>query len=255
MGDIVRVSKLLSEQGYCSRREADEYIRRGLVEVDGVLVTELGTRAARDQVISLRKEAVEMQESFKTVLLHKPIGYVSHSDDHNRYPSATELLSPENLFQSANGKGGGSSRGMPWMSPTVTSFKGLAPAGRLDIDSTGLLVLTADGRVSKTIIGNNSDMEKEYLVRVRGTLSENNLSLLRYGLSLDGRVLQPAQVKWQNDDQLSFVLREGRKRQIRRMCELVGLSVLALKRVRIGGIPLGNLPVGKWRFLGKSEKF
>ena len=134
-------------------------------------------------------------------------------------------------------------------------LRGLAPAGRLDIDSTGLIVFTQDGRVAKRLIGQDSDVEKEYLVRVEGTLTEDGMKLLHHGLELDGVKLKPAKVSWANEDQLRFVLREGRKRQIRRMCEMVGLTVTALKRVRTGGIPLGSLPVGQWRYLRRDEKF
>ena len=133
--------------------------------------------------------------------------------------------------------------------------KGLAPAGRLDIDSTGLLVLTQDGRIAKLLIGENSPIEKEYLVRVEGRLSYEDLDRLRHGLSLDGVALKPAQVSWQNEEQLRFVLREGRKRQIRRMCEMVGLRVLGLKRVRMGRVSLGPLPPGQWRYLKPGEQF
>jgi 23S rRNA pseudouridine2604 synthase len=102
-------------------------------------------------------------------------------------------------------------------------------------------------------------IEKEYLVRVRytkpGALPEASLKLLNHGLSLDGKKLLPARVSWQNEDQLRFILKEGKKRQIRRMCEAVGLKVLGLKRVRIGGVKLGNLPPGQWRYLGAGEKF
>ena len=137
--------------------------------------------------------------------------------------------------------------------------RGLAPAGRLDIDSTGLLVLTQDGRIARHLIGEDSEVEKEYLVRVEttreGPLPESDLELLRHGLSLDGRALQPAKVSWANEDQLRFVLREGRKRQIRRMCEAVGLAVTGLKRVRIGSVVLGKLPAGQWRYLREDERF
>jgi 23S rRNA pseudouridine2604 synthase len=134
-------------------------------------------------------------------------------------------------------------------------LRGLAPAGRLDIDSTGLLVLTQDGRVARQLIGEDSDIEKEYLVRVEGQLSDNGLKLLNHGLALDDKPLRPAQVTWQNEDQLKFILKEGKKRQIRRMCELVGLRVVGLKRVRIGHITLGKLPLGQWRCLGENERF
>jgi 23S rRNA pseudouridine2604 synthase len=133
------------------------------------------------------------------------------------------------------------------------SLKGLAVAGRLDIDSQGLLLFTQDGRLAKKIIGAESRAEKEYIVRVMGALPEAGLRLLRHGLELDGKPLKPAQVEWLNDDQLRFILREGRKRQIRRMCDLVGLKVVGLKRVRIGNLRLGNLPEGKWRFLESGE--
>ncbi len=132
---------------------------------------------------------------------------------------------------------------------------GLAPAGRLDIDSQGLLVLTQDGRIAKQLVGEDSRIEKEYLVRVQGKLESSGLALLNQGLKLDGEYLKPAKVAWQNEDQLRFVLHEGKKRQIRRMCELVGLSVTGLKRIRIGRIKLGDLPVGQWRYLGPEERF
>ena len=134
-------------------------------------------------------------------------------------------------------------------------LRGIAVAGRLDIDSTGLLVLTQDGRVARQLIGENSDVEKEYLVRVSGKLTERGLALLNVGLSLDGKPLKPAQVRWQNEDQLQFILKEGKKRQIRRMCELVGLKVVGLKRVRVGNVKLGDLPPGQWRYLRPNERF
>ena len=137
--------------------------------------------------------------------------------------------------------------------------RGLAPAGRLDIDSVGLLVLTQDGRIAKQLIGEDSDIEKEYLVRVASAdgerLPDAALALLRHGLELDGEALRPAQVEWVNDDQLRFVLTQGKKRQIRRMCDAVGLQVLGLKRVRIGRVMLGDLPTGQWRYLRADESF
>jgi 23S rRNA pseudouridine2604 synthase len=138
-------------------------------------------------------------------------------------------------------------------------LRSLAPAGRLDIDSVGLLVLTQDGRIARQLIGEDSDIEKEYLVRVQmlegRRLPDDKLALLRHGLELDGEPLREAQVEWINEDQLRFVLKEGKKRQIRRMCEAVGLKVLGLKRVRTGGVMLGDLPPGAWRYLRLDERF
>ena len=118
-----------------------------------------------------------------------------------------------------------------------------------------MLVLTQDGRVARRLIGQDTSVEKEYLVRVEGELSDKDLERLNHGLHLDGEELKPAKVSWQNEDQLRFVLREGKKRQIRRMCEMVGLHVVGLKRVRIGSVNLGKLPVGMWRYLRDNESF
>jgi 23S rRNA pseudouridine2604 synthase len=241
----VRISKLMSEQGICSRREADNYIEQGLVLVDGEVVSELGARAFPNQKIELKKAAIAQQARRYTIILNKPVGYISHFDEDREYKPAASLITSENQFVhqlSAN-------------LPGKFNTRGLAPAGRLDIDSSGLLVLTQDGRIAKLLIGENSPIEKEYLVRVEGTLTTEGMRLLNHGLKLDDEALKPAKVSWQNTDQLRFVLREGKKRQIRRMCELVGLKVIGLKRIRIGQIPLGNLPVGQWRHLGPNERF
>ena len=112
-----------------------------------------------------------------------------------------------------------------------------------------------DFKMLRRLIGEDSDTEKEYLVRVEGRLSEEGLRSLNHGLELDGKRLRPAKVSWQNEDQLKFILKEGRKRQIRRMCELVGLKVVGLKRVRIGRVQLGRLPLGQWRYLREDEQF
>ncbi len=239
----VRVSKLMAERGLCSRREADVYIERGWVFVDGVRMTELGSRVDPSAKITLDKQARVAQQRQVTILLHKPVGYVSGQPEPGFTPAVT-LVQPENLYQTPDS---------PAFHPA--QLKGLAPAGRLDIDSTGLLVLTQDGRVARQLIGENSTVDKEYLVRVEGTLDANGLALLNHGLSLDGQQLKPATVEWLNDDQLRFVLIEGRKRQIRRMCELVGLRVVGLKRVRIGKVRLGDLPLGQWRYLRDDEVF
>ena len=251
---LVRVSKLLAERGFCSRREADLYISQGLVLVDGKVVTELGTRAHPSQTVSLAQGAQLQQSQRITVILNKPVGYVSHADDDKAYPEAVTLITPENEWlEGPATPGTGASRAAP-PSPRLNT-RGLAPAGRLDIDSTGMLVLTQDGRIARLLVGEDSPLEKEYLVRVQGRLSPEGLALLNHGLSLDGKALKPAKVSWQNEDQLRFALREGKKRQIRRMCELVGLKVVGLRRIRIGRIMLGNLPVGQWRRLGTFEKF
>jgi 23S rRNA pseudouridine2604 synthase len=246
-GEGDRLSKRMTALGLASRREADEWIEAGWVRVDGRLAV-LGQRVHEDAVITIDPAARQEQAERVTVLLHKPIGYVSGQpeDDH---PPAVSLVSAQSR----------------WSEDSLArrfhpgQLRSLAPAGRLDIDSTGLLVLTQDGRIAKALIGEDSPVEKEYLVRVQytrgGQLPEADLERLRHGLSLDGVALKPAKVSWANEDQLRFVLREGRKRQIRRMCDEVGLAVLGLKRVRIGSVVLGALPPGQWRYLRPDERF
>lgn len=243
--ELPRLSKRMSELGLCSRREADEWISNGWVKVNGKVVNELGVRVDPQADIQVDREAKLHQSEQVTILLHKPVGYVSGQAEDGYHP-AVVLLHPDNQWPE---------------DPLISKrFKrgfltGIAPAGRLDIDSTGLLVFTQDGRIARQLIGDDSTIEKEYLVRVEGQLSELGLKKLNHGLQLDGVMLKPARVSWQNEDQLRFVLREGRKRQIRRMCELVGLRVVGLKRVRIGSVSLGKLPPGQWRYLRPNERF
>ncbi|WP_167359295.1 pseudouridine synthase [Burkholderia humptydooensis] len=250
---LVRLSKRMSELGLCSRREADEWIEKGWVLVDGERIDTLGTKVRADQRIEIDSNARAAQAAQVTILLHKPVGYVSGQAEDGYAPAAT-LVTRENHWSG--------DRSPLRFSPQ--HLRALAPAGRLDIDSTGLLVLTQNGRVAKQLIGEQSDIDKEYLVRVRfgertadieRHFPAESLAKLRHGLELDGAPLKPAMVSWQNGEQLRFVLREGKKRQIRRMCELVGLEVIGLKRVRMGRVMLGALPQGQWRYLGLDESF
>ncbi len=248
MTEPLRLSKRMSELGLCSRREADEWIDKGWIKVDGQVIAELGSKVLPHQKITIERQAQAEQSRRVSVLINKPIGFVSGQAEDGYKPAVT-LVRPENRW--AEDK-------LP-LQFSAAQLKSLVPAGRLDIDSTGLLILTQDGRIAKTLIGEDTSIEKEYLVRVKYTkgakLPEHELKRLNHGLTLDGKALLPAKVRWQNEDQLCFILREGKKRQIRRMCEMVGLQVLALKRVRIGRVKLGNLPMGQWRYLGADEQF
>ncbi|WCM18213.1 pseudouridine synthase [Paraburkholderia bryophila] len=249
----LRLSKLMSELGLCSRREADEWIEKGWVLVDGERIDTLGTKVRPDQRIEIDPAAEAAQASQVTVLIHKPVGLVSGQAEDGYQPAIT-LVTPENRWADDQSD----------IRFSISHLRQLAPAGRLDIDSTGLLVLTQDGRIAKQLIGGHSEIDKEYLVRVaygehtvdvESHFPPESLELLCHGLSLDDQPLKPAQVNWQNGEQLRFVLREGKKRQIRRMCELVGLEVIGLKRVRMGRVVLGALPPGQWRYLAADESF
>ena len=247
-----RLNKRMAELGLCSRREADEWISRGWVRVEGEIAP-MGLQVAADARIDVDPKARGQQQEQVTILLHKPMGYVSGQPEDGHEPAVV-------LVQERNRWKGDMARRR--FSPQ--QLRGLAPAGRLDIDSTGLLVLTQDGRVARQLIGEDSGIEKEYLVRVNfGAVTADvqaafppaQLARLRHGLSLDGQPLKPAKIDWQNPEQLRFVLTEGKKRQIRRMCEQVGLKVVGLKRIRIGRVLLGPLPAGQWRYLGPEERF
>jgi 23S rRNA pseudouridine2604 synthase len=282
----VRLNKRMAELGIASRREADDWIARGWVKVNGK-VAEMGMQVSAEVRIEIDKQAQGQQANQVTVLINKPLGIVSGQAEDGHLPAIT-LVQPKNRWADDNARF--------FFNPK--QLKSLVPAGRLDIDSTGLLVLTQDGRVARQLIGEDAGMEKEYLVRVMYTGVENlaaatsaaatyggksdlgkvtqlsriddddpvrsdvqsvfpksQLQRLRHGLSLDGQALKAAKVDWQNPEQLSFILTEGKKRQIRRMCELVGLRVVGLKRVRVGQVMLGNLPLGQWRYLAPHERF
>jgi len=294
----LRLNKRMAELGLASRREADDWIAKGWVKVNG-RVAEMGMQVAPDVKIEIDKQAQGQQAKQVTVLINKPLGLVSGQAEDGHQPAIT-LVQPHNRWAQDNARF--------FFHPS--QLKSLVPAGRLDIDSTGLLVLTQDGRVARQLIGEDASMEKEYLVRViytgvanpaaassaaatypaapgaaarmaqaaqaqsgqitqlsriddddpisqdvQSVFPADKLALLRHGLKLDGQALQPARVEWQNPEQLRFVLTEGKKRQIRRMCEQVGLKVVGLKRVRIGNVMLGKLPVGQWRYLAPHEKF
>ena len=260
----VRLNKRMADLGLCSRREADEWIARGWVRVNGEPAV-MGMPVAPDAQVEVLPQARHQQAGQVTILLHKPMGYVSGQPEDGHEAAATLIGAPSQWRGDARHPADGRR-----FAPEHT--RGLAPCGRLDIDSVGLLVLTQDGRIARQLIGDNSGIEKEYLVRVHwapngphgsGVVTQNvqavfpvaQLARLRHGLSLDDQPLKPAQVEWMNPEQLRFILKEGKKRQIRRMCEQVGLHVVGLKRIRIGNVVLGNLPVGQWRYLGSDERF
>lgn len=229
---LIRLSKVMAQRGLASRREADRLIAAGCVLVDGVVVAELGVRIDPSANITLKSSS---KNSPTTVALHKSIGIVSTPDDRGKYPVAHSLLTPERCAH------------RPIKLPRLNV------AGRLDIDSSGLLILTEDGTVASALIRPNSSVEKEYHVEVRGEITDGALQRLSFGLSLDGKPLKRAQVERIGAQRLKIILMEGKKRQVRRMCQLVGLEVTKLMRVRIGGLKLGRLKYGQWKRLSKEE--
>ncbi len=239
---LIRLSKIMAHRGLCSRREADELIKNGFVKVNGEIVSELGVKFLESVSIEVTGQGQKQLEDKLSIILYKPLGYVSGPKE-ERYPSALDLIQESNRSVSCQGLK---------LKPHLKT--GLAPAGRLDVDSTGLLVLTAFGPLARKLIEKDSTIAKEYRVKVSGTLTDESLEKLQHGLSLDNVVLKPALVEWVTKNKiLRFVLKEGRKRQIRRMCDLVDLKVTALKRVHIGPLNLKHLTPGQWRYLTTNE--
>jgi 23S rRNA pseudouridine2604 synthase len=232
-----RVNKWLAHEGVCSRREAEELIGQGVVRIDGEVVEDPGRKIEPGQTLEIDDASAPPSIS---IMLNKPVGFVSAQPEGAQVP-AVRLLTRANLAP-------GAQAALP------SKHARLAPLGRLDQDSRGLLILSDDGVLAKAVIGPHSQLDKEYVVLVEGHMTEDAIRLLRHGLSLDGRRLKPADVKRIGDQRLRFVLREGRKRQIRRMCEAVGLRVKDLLRVRIGPLELGDLPEGKWRPLADEDR-
>lgn len=231
-----RVNKWLAQNGVCSRREAETLIAEGRVSIDGEVVEDAGRKIQPGQTLTLADAGGAGPLS---VVLHKPMGIVSAQPEPGQTP-AVRLLTREALD--------GESPVIPGRDTR------LAPLGRLDMDSRGLLILSEDGVLAKAIIGPESDLEKEYLVRVTGKITPEKIKLLCHGLRMDGRELKPAKVSVVEGQQLRFVLKEGRNRQIRRMCELVGMHVMDLVRIRIGPLRLGDLAEGRWRVLTPEER-
>ena len=234
-----RVNRWLAQSGVCSRREAEALIAQGLVTIDGETVEDPGRKIQPGQTLVLNDQAAARLESGLSVILHKPVGVVSGTPEGKQVP-AVRLLTRKALWGE---------------SPVIPGFDHrLAPVGRLDMDSRGLLILPEDGVLAKAVIGPASNLEKEYLVRVAGQVTEAKIALLRHGLELDGRRLKPARVRRVGDQRLRFVLKEGRNRQIRRMCDLVDLKVVDLYRLRIGPLSIGDLPEGRWRLITAEER-
>lgn len=237
-GEPVRLNKFMGQSGLCSRREADALIADGLVCVDGEVVRDAGRRIEAGQTLTLSDGAETALASGITIVMHKPVGYVSGQPEPGKIPAVRLLTEAARIGEGA----------------VPAKDAALPPIGRLDEDSRGLLMLSSDGVVAKAVIGPESKLDKEYLVRVAGDVTEKKLTILRHGIMLDGRQLRHARVTRMEPHRLRFILTEGRNRQIRRMCEHVDLDVTDLLRIRIGPINLDNLPEGGWRMLTTDER-
>ncbi|HOJ62557.1 MAG TPA: pseudouridine synthase [bacterium] len=231
----VRLNKLLARHGLCSRRQADEWIRAGRVSVDGLIQRELGTQVdPTRQTVAVDGRPLKQAPPYLYLALHKPVGVVTTRDDPQGRKTVLDLL-PE-----------------PW------TGQGLFPVGRLDSDSSGLLLLTNDGDWSQILLHPRHQVWKEYWVITDQVLTREQRKRLEQGVMLDHKKTAPARITLvksggENSRRFQIAIREGRNRQIRRMCAAVGLHVVSLQRIRIGPITLGELPPGICRPLTQAE--
>lgn len=224
---LVRLQKFLSEAGACSRRKGEVHIMAGDVTVNGKVVVTLGTKVDPEtDTVHLNGVPVVKSQRHIYLMLNKPEGVVS-SCDHRGEPVVTDLVHlPQRLF----------------------------PVGRLDKDSTGLLLMTNDGRIHHRLSHPSFDHEKEYDVTVLRPLADADLASMKKGMLLSAAMTRPAQVQRLSNRRFRIVLKEGKNRQIRRMVKKVGNRVVRLHRIRVAGLRLGDLGIGSWRHLTEVEK-
>lgn len=220
----MRLNKYIAYLNIASRREADKLIKDGKVKVNGEIIINPAIQVGENDKIICDIENYRNEKIY--IKLNKPVGYVV-----------------------SNNK----KEGKPIYKLLDEKLKKLYPVGRLDKDSKGLILFTNDGVFSRKIIGEESECEKEYYVKLEGNISDGALKKLEFGISLDGKKLKPAIVKRVSKNSFNIILKEGRNRQIRRMCEKVGFEVILLKRLRISNIYLNDLQEGKFEYLTKDE--
>ncbi len=237
-----RVAKLMAQRGLCSRREAERLIGEGLVIVNGVVMREQGCKAAPDADIRVAERGTSRLAAQVTIALHKPLGIVSTQPAPGQTP-AWKLIKRPASYGDVDAE---------LLARITRDAASLSVAGRLDRASRGVLVLTQDGTVARRIIAGEG-VEKCYVVRMQEPVSDGQIRKLRGPLRLDDRELRPMQVRRLGEDTLRFVLIEGRKHQIRRVCRHVGLNVADLVRTAVGPIALGDLPEGRWRVVTAGE--
>ena len=251
----IRLAKRVAEQLNCSRSTAEQFIEGGFVSVDGQVVEAPGARVRPDQAVTVAQDASLLELTPVTLLLHKPAGFeaglgvpagqAAHaSRSQGATPATTLLNAASHLGDDASG-----------IRVLQRHFKQLECFTPLPTEASGLVVYTQDKRIARKLAEDIESLEQECIVEVKGNIAPNGLQRLCHGLSSNGRPLPPIKVSWQSETKLRFALKGIRPGQIPAMCDAVGLTVVALKRIRIGRVTLGNLPVGQWRYLGAHERF
>ncbi len=224
---MMRLNKYIAASGICSRRKAEEYITSGKVKINNKIVTEFATNVDENvDNVYVNNKKIKLEDEKKYIMLNKPIGYVTTNSEQFNRPSTKDLVKiKERVF----------------------------PIGRLDMNTEGLLILTNDGKFANRLTHPSHNIEKTYIVKIKGRVTDEKINALTKGVNIGDYITKEAYVEKLEDNKLKIVISEGKNRQVRRMCEAVGLYVLKLKRIKIGNLELGNLPLGKYRYLTKKE--
>lgn len=244
----IRLSKKVAALAGCSRSEAEHYIEGGYVRVDGVVV-ETPQFRVRDETVTLADDAALTTLPSVTLIYHKPPGKAFGADNQSSIPSAVAREI------SAANRSADDPTGIVQLNRHFTRLTVPCPVEAM---MGGLAVLTQDGRIARKLIEDAKTIEQEIIVEVKegqAALSGNGLKKLNHGLSFQGKALPPCKVSWQNENRLRFAIKGPRPGQLVDMCQQVGLTVVSMKRIRIGRLPMAGLPVGQWRYLADSERF
>jgi 23S rRNA pseudouridine2604 synthase len=231
----IRLAKRVAETVPCSRGEAERYIAGGWVTVDGAVVEDPATRVTPAQAVALLPGAQPVEPAPVTILLHKPAGVDA--------AGALALIAPETLAT------GGDTRFLRRHLARLTVVTPLEP------EASGLLVLSQDWRVTRKLVDDGARVEQEYVAEVTGAIADDGLSRLNASMRVQGRATVPLKASWQSEARLRLAGKDIRPGQVAAMCAEVGLTVKSLRRLRIGRVALGQLPVGRWRYLHETERF
>ena len=222
----IRINKFIAGAGVCSRRNADEIILQGRVKINGQVVTDLSTRVSNKDKVQIDNKEIKLEKNKLYIMLNKPTGYVTTSKEQFKRPSVIDLIKVEER---------------------------IFPVGRLDMDSEGLLLLTNDGDFTNKIIHPTKHVSKQYEVVLKEEITSQAIEKLEKGIDIGGYITRPAKVKKINKNVILITIKEGKNRQIRKMCEAVDNKVVTLKRVQIGELKLGDLKTGEYRSLTSED--
>lgn len=224
----VRLQKYMADCGVASRRKCEEIIQNGSVKLNGITVTELGTKVTDEDEITVDGKPLKKVLKKIYIAMNKPVGFITSASDEFNRPTVMNLIEDE-------------------------IFTRVYPVGRLDFDTEGLLILTNDGDLTFKLTHPRHTIYKKYVATLNDVPHPKDIERLKKGVVIDGRKTQQPKVNWLKDNVVEIAISEGRNRQVRKMFEAIGYEVVNLKRVAIGNLVIGNIPLGRWRHLGQSE--